>query len=59
MASSVAAIVLTVWVVTIFGKISQVSNYLLLGSVRPIITLEVLVVVAGLLLTIYGARTAK
>ena len=57
--SSIAAIVFTVWTVSILGKIGQVSNGLLLSSVRPIIILENLVVVAGLVLTVYGAKTAK
>lgn len=57
--SSIAAIVFTVWTVSILSKFGQTSSHLLLGSVRPIIILEAVVVIAGLILTLYGAKTAK
>jgi hypothetical protein len=57
--SSIAAMVFTFWAMSILSRIGQVSNQMLLASVRPIVILEALAAVAGLILAISGAKTAK
>lgn len=57
--STVAVMVFTLWTLSILSRIGQVSQQTLLTSVRPIVILEAVVILAGLVLTIYGAKTAK